>query len=471
MLQYFSVELPVLLTQEVSELLLSYKKRRLSSVQIIVMFYLSSVILAALLLWLPIFHQPGVSLSFVDSLFTAASAISVTGLTVIQISEVFNQSGIILLTLFFQIGGIGIMTLGTFLWMILGQRIGLEQRKWIATDHNRPTLSGLVKLTRSILLLTILIELIGTVLLGSYFFWTGYQTDWYTAYYYGYFVSISAFTNAGFDIFGNSLVSFSGDYFVQSVNMILIICGAIGFPVLIELVSYATHRKGQYRFTFSLFTKVTTLTFFTLIVVGTLLFYFFEKDAFLQNKSWHEALFYSLFQSVSTRSGGLATMDIGLLSIPTLVMLSGMMFIGASPSSVGGGIRTTTFFVLIATVYTYMRGQKDVKVFGRELVQEDVLKSFMVFFVAIIMVFTAVIFMVWFEDLSIQAILFEVCSAFGTTGLSMGITSELSTPGKLILIIMMVIGRIGIINLLLFLKKDAPSVRYHYPKERIIIGQ
>lgn len=452
-------------------MLSSYHRRRLTSVQIIVFYYVGIILLSAVLLYLPFFHKPGVSISFIDSLFTASSAISVTGLTVITIHEVFNEWGILLLALLFQIGGIGIMTLGTFFWMLLGQKIGLEQRIWIATDHNRSTLSGLVELMRNIIVIAIIIELIGTVLLGSHFLLAGYEHEWYTAYYHGFFASVSAFTNAGFDLYGNSLMNFSHDYVFQIINMILIICGAIGFPVLVELRTYFAYRRAKLRFSFSLFTKITTITFFSLIALGTVLMLLFEHNAFFQDKSWHESLFYALFHSVSTRSGGLATMDISMLSLPSLVMLSGMMFIGASPSSVGGGIRTTTFFILIAAVIAHMRGYKDVKVFGRELVDDDIMRSFLVFFVAILLVFTAVILLVWIEDLPFQHILFEVCSAFGTTGLSTGITPELSTVGKLVLIVMMAIGRIGIINLLLFLKRNDRIVRYNYPKERVIIGQ
>lgn len=452
-------------------MLSSSQKRRLTSVQIIVFFYVGLILVSTLLLLLPFFHQPGVSLSFIDALFTATSAISVTGLTVIAIHKVFNEYGILFLTLLFQVGGIGIMTLGTFFWLLLGQKIGLEQRIWIATDHNRSTLSGLVDLMRNILVIALMIEIAGTILLGTHFLIAGYYEDWYTAFYHGYFASVSAFTNAGFDLYGNSMLEFTHDYIFQTIVMILIICGAIGFPVLVELRSYLSYRRAKQRFTFTLFTKITTLTFFSLIVAGALLIYLFERTAFFQGQTWDQILFYSLFHSVSSRSGGLATMDISLLSTPTLIMLSGMMFIGASPSSVGGGIRTTTFFVLVASVFANMRGFKDVKVFGRELVDEDVMRSFTVFFVAVILVFTAVILLVWLEDLPFQHVLFEVCSAFGTTGLSTGITSEMGTGGKLILIITMVIGRIGIINLLLFLKRKDRIVRYHHPKERVIIGQ
>lgn len=451
--------------------MVSANKRRLTSVQIIVFFYIGLILFSSILLYTPLFLQPGVQVSYIDSLFTAASAISVTGLTVLSIHEVYNEAGILYLTLLFQVGGIGIMTLGTFFWLLMGQKIGLEQRIWIATDHNRSTLSGLVSLMRTILVLAILIELIGTLLLAMLFLVNGYESNWLDALYYGFFASVSAFTNAGFDLYGNSLQGFAHDYLVQLIVMLLIICGAIGFPVLVELRTYFAYRRAKMRFTFSLFTKVTTVTFFSLVGLGALLFFLFERDALLQQMSWHEGLFYSLFHSVTSRSGGLTTLDVGLFSTPTLVMLAGMMFIGASPSSVGGGIRTTTFFVIIATVFAHMRGFKDVKVFGRELVDEDIMRSFLVFFVAVFLIFTSAMLIVWLEDLPFHQVLFEVCSAFGTTGLSVGITAEMGPAGKLTLILLMVIGRVGIINLLLFLKRHDQVVRYHHPKERIMIGQ
>lgn len=446
------------------------KKKKRNAVQFIVFLYLGIVAVATLLLKLPVFHLPGTSLSWIDALFTAASAISVTGLSVIQIHHIFNQWGIFFLTLLFQIGGIGIMTMSAFVLVLLGQKIGLEQRKWIAVDNNRPTLAGLVNLIINVLLLTLFIELVGTIFLGMYFILSGFEREWYTAFFKGYFISVSAFTNAGFDIYGNSLAIFAQDYFVQIVNMILITCGAIGFPVLMEVQSYLIHRKNKMRFTFSLFTKITTLTFFLLVLAGTAFFYLFERELFLQDKSWHESFFYALFHSVSSRSGGLSTMDVSLWSAPTMALFSAFMFIGASPNSVGGGIRTTTFFVLVVTMFAFMRGQKRVKVFGRELMQEDMYRSFVVFFFSISLVFTAVILLLWCEGLPLQYVLFEVCSAFGTTGLSAGITPDMGPGGKLILIVTMIIGRIGIVNLLLFAKKEGRTSSVAYPQERLIIG-
>ncbi|WP_164523094.1 TrkH family potassium uptake protein [Paenibacillus baekrokdamisoli] len=442
----------------------------MSSVQLIVTLYFICVAVSSVLLYLPFFHKPGVSLSFMNAVFTAASAISVTGLSVISIDDIFNNWGIVLLIILFQIGGIGIMTMGTMVWLLFGQKIGLEQRIRIAADHNRSKLSGLVALMRDIIVLSLVIELIGAVLLGSHLLISGYETKWYVAYFHGIFASVSAFTNAGFDVYGNSLMNFASDYFYQAVTMVLIICGAIGFPVLIEVRTALSQRKLR-KYKFSLFTKITTFTFAILIVSGTLFIFLFEQEGVLKGRSWHEALFIALFHSVSSRSGGLATIDIGQFSAPSLTMLAGMMFIGASPSSVGGGIRTTTIFVMVASVVSIMRGQKSILVFNRELIDEDVRRAYIVFFTAIALIFTCMLVLVWVENRPFEHLLFELCSAFGTTGLSTGITASLSATSKIILILTMFIGRIGIMNLLLFLKKGNQDARLHYPKEQVMIGQ
>jgi Trk-type K+ transport system membrane component len=250
----------------------------------------------------------------------------------------------------------------------------------------------------------------------------------------------------------------------------LIILGAIGFPVLIEISDYLSQRHLKQKYTFSLYTKITTSTFFLLVFLGALLFFMFEREAFLADKTWHESFFYSLFNSVTTRSGGLATMDISLLTMPTLLVLSALMFIGASPSSVGGGIRTTTLFVLLFSMISYMRGRTEIKVFKRELHPEDMIKSFLVFFFAVSFVVISVTILMYTERFSLMEVVFEVCSAFGTSGLSMGITPELSTVGKTIIITLMFVGRIGILTFLFLLKRDERKTTYHYPKERIIIG-
>ncbi|MCA0971516.1 TrkH family potassium uptake protein [Halobacillus litoralis] len=441
---------------------------KLSPFQIIVLFYASAAILSTGLLSLPFLHREGVNLSFLDSLFTAVSAISVTGLTVVSTADTFNTAGYFVLMFVLQFGGIGVMTLGTFIWLLLGQKIGLKRRQLIKTDQNRSTFSGMVQLIRQILLIIILIELIGAVILGLYFL--QYFPTVGEAFVQGTFASVSATTNAGFDITGTSLIMFQDDYFVQFVNILLLTLGAIGFPVLIEVKDYMT-KKPKDLFNFSLFTKLTSITFALLIVVGTILIYLFDRSHFFAGKSWHESFFYAFFQSVTTRNGGLATMDVSEFTPATLLVICVLMFIGASPSSVGGGIRTTTFAITLLTILAYAKGKRSVRVFRREIHEDDIFRSFIVVSTAIMITGTSIIFLSLLEpQFELLPLIFEACSAFGTTGLSMGITPELHTAGKLIIIGLMFIGRIGIFSFLFILRGRGVKETYHYPKESMIIG-
>ncbi|WP_421384011.1 TrkH family potassium uptake protein [Bacillus salacetis] len=448
----------------------SFKKRidHLSPAQIIVVFYVAAVGIAILLLSLPITAKPGVDLSFLDIMFTAVSAISVTGLTVIHIADSFSTAGIFILIFILQIGGIGIMTLGTFLWLILGKKIGLKERRLIMTDQNQSNLSGLVNLMKQIMYIILLIELMGALILGTYFL--KYYPTWQDAYLHGIFASVSATTNGGFDITGQSLIPYADDYFVQCVNIILITLGAIGFPVLIELKDFLLNTNQKVRFHFSLYTKLTSVTFFGLMIVGTILILVIEFNRFFDGLSWHKSFFYAFFQSTTTRSGGLATMDVSQFSEPTLIIICMLMFIGASPSSVGGGIRTTTFAINILFLINFARGRSTIKVFRRELDQTDIMKSLAVTLLASFMCAGSVIFLSITESLTFIEILFEVCSAFGTVGLSMGITGELSVYGKLIIMALMFIGRIGLLTFLVILGIKQKETLYNYPKERVIIG-
>ncbi len=440
---------------------------RFTSAQLIVLYYISAVIIATVLLSLPFTHRPGVELTFVDTLFTAISAISVTGLTVVSTADTFSVPGYFILMFILQFGGIGIMTLGTFIWLLFGKRIGLRERQLIMTDQNQSTLSGLVQLMKQILSLILVIEFIGFLVLGTYFL--QYFPTWQEAYLQGAFAAVSATTNAGFDITGSSLVPFADDYFVQFINILLLILGAIGFPVLIEVKEFLTYKGDNYRF--SLYTKLTTSTFFLLVAAGTIFLLVFEQNNFLADKSWHESFFYSLFQSVTTRNGGLATMDVIEFTTGTLLGVSMLMFIGASPSSVGGGVRTTTFAIAVLSLYVFARGKSTIKIFDREIEQTDVIRSYIVIMTASLICAFAVITMAMIEDsFTLTEIIFEVCSAFGTTGLSMGITPELSTGGKSVIMLLMFIGRIGIFSLLFIIRGKEIKENYHYPKERVIIG-
>lgn len=444
--------------------------KRSSPFHHIVLYYLSAVIISTTIVSLPFLHRAGAELSFIDAMFTAVTAISVTGLSTVSIPEIFNPAGQMAIAAIMHLGGIGIMSMGTFIWVLLGKKVGLRQRKIMMVDQNSKTLAGLVKLMLTIFRIILLIEAAGAIILSIHYL-RYFDTAW-EAIHQGIFASISATTNGGLDITGASLIPFADDYFVQTVHMILIILGAIGFPVLLE-VQEVLHgkKKGVHdHHKFSLFAKITTTTFFWLVILGAVLIFILEKNHFFADKSWHEVLFYSLFQSVTSRSGGLSTLEMTEFSVSTLFFMSILMFIGASPSSVGGGIRTTTFAISLLTIWNYAKGNTGVKVFSREIHQEDILRSFIVITTAMILCISSVLILMQTETFSMMEIIFEVTSAFGTCGLSMGITPELSGIGKGVIMFLMFIGRIGVFTFLFIIRGDETKDRFHYPKERIIIG-
>ena len=441
--------------------------RNATPAQAIVSYYFLAIGISVGLLNLPGVHQDDVNVKFIDSLFTAVSAVSVTGLTVLNISETYTTFGIAMLMVILQLGGIGIMSLGTFVWLLVGKKIGLRERQLIMIDHNQHSLSGVVKLIIEIIKILLLIELIGALILTFYF--TQFYSTFSEAFLQGLFASVSATTNGGFDITGESMIPYHGDYFVQIINMILIILGAIGFPVLIEIKAFLSNKNSNFRF--SLFTKITTVTFGLLLIVGTIVILTLEMFNAFRGMSWHEALFSAMFHSVSSRSGGLVTMDITEFTQGTNIFISALMFIGASPSSVGGGIRTTTFAIAILFLINFARGKNEIQIFNREIQLIDVFRSYAVIILAIFMVLVATILLSISEpSLAITSIVFEITSAFGTCGMSLGITQDLSDFGKVLIMLLMFVGRVGLISFLFTIGGRTTKTKFHYPKERVIIG-
>ena len=441
---------------------------RLSAAQIIVFYYLVAVVVSTILLELPITQKQHADLEFIDAVFISISAVTVTGLTTIDVSQLLSVPGTFIVAIILQFGGIGIMASGTILWFISGEKIGIRERILITTEQNIPNLSGVIRFMRNIIFFFVMIELLGAIVFGTYFL--QYFPTWQEAYLQGFFASVSATTNAGFDITGKSLIPFAGDYFVLTLNIVLFMIGSIGFPVLIE-VSQWLRKKGKMPFRFSLFTKLTTVTFMILIVIGFIFIYLLEHSHSFTERTWLGSFVHSLFYSISSRTGGMAISDINEFSVPTILLLSILMFIGASPSSAGGGIRTTTFAVMLLTVYNYAIGNRSIKIFKREIDEEDIIKSFIVFTTGTILCSASVIILAFIEsDFSLMEIIFEVSSAFGTVGLSLGITPDLSTGGKVVIMILMFIGKIGMFTFLFFMGGKPEKESYHYPKERIIIG-
>lgn len=440
---------------------------RFTPAQIIVFYYFLAIGFSFLLLNLPGVYLPGVKVSFIDSLFTAVSAVSVTGLTPISIGGTYSVFGLCMLMLVLQLGGIGIMSIGTFFWLLVKKKIGLRERQLIMVDHNQYSLAGVVQLIKQIVVIIFLIEAIGGIILTLYIM--RFYDSFSEALLNGMFMAVSATTNAGFDITGSSMHPYFGDYFIQTVIMILIVLGAIGFPVLIEVKAYFSHKTPNFRF--SLFTKITTVTFAFLLVWGAVLIFVLESFHSFKGLAWHEKIFASLFHSVSARSAGLTTYDITQFSDATDIFISSLMFIGASPSSVGGGIRTTTFAIAVLFLINFAQGNNVINIFKREVKLIDVYRSYAVILLAAVMVMTALLILLITEQgVPVVALLFEITSAFGTCGMSLGITSDLSVIGKLIIMVLMFIGRVGLISFLYTLGGKSNKRPYAYPKERVIIG-
>lgn len=446
---------------------------RFSSIQIIVSYYLFMTVLSLILFYLPFFRQPGSKVSFLDMAFMAVSTISVTGLTTFNIHEVFNSYGVVLLEILFHIGGLGIMMISTFFFIVSKRKITLKQRQLIMTDMNQPRLSGIVKLIKITFTMIVAAELIFGLLFALYFYFAGYYPKFGGALFYGFYQAISAVTNSGFDVTGTSLIPFSGDNFFISLIMLLIFIGGIGFPVLMDCHGWVYHKLNGNRipFRFSLFSKIALLAFVILFVGGTVIIWLLEKDHSFAHldfiTQWVDAAFYSM----TTRNAGMQIDSLKQFQPTTLIIFSALMFIGCSPSSVGGGVRTTTVAIIGLYLVSFLKNENDINVFGRKISQEDVRKSVVVFMLSAGMCFFSILFLTATEDHSLIAIIVEVTSAFGTTGLSLGITGNLSATGKIMIALLMFIGRIGMLyTLMLFVPKETRDLGYEFPEEKIIIG-
>ncbi|MGX7200520.1 TrkH family potassium uptake protein [Enterococcus nangangensis] len=448
---------------------------QVSPIQWIVSYYLILTGIAMIMFTWPIFLQPGVKIGLIDLFFLATSSVSVTGLTTLPLYEVFNERGIILLQLFFQVGGFGIMMISTFFFVLMRRKISLRQRQLIMTDMNQPNLAGTVRLIRISFLILLAIQFGFGFIFTIYLKLQGYAASWGAALKSGFFHAISSLTNAGFDVSGESMIPFAHDYFFLSCVMLLIFIGGIGFPVILEVRDYLAYRRKKiphklpYRF--SLFTKIVWFSFWILFIAGTIIIYLIEKNHLFKDTNFFEGLFTSAFYSMSTRNAGMQINDLNVFQVITLIFFSALMFVGCSPSSVGGGVRTTTVAILALYLFSFIKSEDDVNIFGRRIPPDDIKKSVVVFNLSLLLCFLAVLFLSGTEDLPLVAIILEVASAFGTTGLSLGITGSLSVMGKIVIALLMLIGRIGMLyTLMLFVPKETQDLGYEYPSEKIIIG-
>ncbi|MGO2083943.1 TrkH family potassium uptake protein [Vagococcus sp.] len=450
-----------------------YINTHFSSVQIIFTYYILITLLAFLLLSLPFFHKEQASPSWYDTLFMAVSTVSVTGLSTFNINEVYNERGIVLLEIMFQIGSLGIMMISTFLFILAKKKISLRTRQLIMTDMNQPKLSGSIRLIKSTIYTLFMLQMSFGIIFSFRFYYIEAHATVNEAIFNGFYQSISAITNSGFDVTGYSAAPYANDSFSILSLILLITIGGIGFPVLMEIREWITFKrtKENHHFRFSLFSKLAMSTYIILFIFGALMIFFIEEHHLFQNmssaKQWLNAMFYSS----SARNAGLQLHDIHLFQESTLLLLALLMFIGCSPSSVGGGIRTTTVAIVVLYVVSLIKGEKNVSIFSRRIDAEDIRKAVVVTILSLSMCFVAVLILSITEEQSLISIIMEVSSAFGTTGLSLGITPSLSTIGKIIIALLMFIGRIGMLyTLMIFVPKERQDHGYLYPTEKIIIG-
>lgn len=445
----------------------------LSTIQIIFSYYVLMTLVSFILLSLPFFHRDNVTVSMFDMLFMAISTISVTGLSTFNINEVFNERGVVLLEILFQVGGLGIMMFSTFFFILSRKRISLKRRQLIMTDMNQPRLSGSVKLIKNTVYTLLIIQLIFGIIFSLRFYFSGHHPTIGEATFQGFYQSISAVTNSGFDVTGSSATPYATDYLFITILIILIMIGGIGFPVIMEIKEWLLYRRGKndLPFRFSLFSKLAISIYLILFIFGTFSIYLLERNHLFSSMPESQKWMTSMFYSTTTRNAGLQMHDLSSFQTPTLLLFSMLMFIGCSPSSVGGGVRTTTIAILGLYMLSFVKGEENVTIFSRRIQDRDIKKAVVVFNLSTAMCFLAVLLLSITEDQPMIAIILEVASAFGTTGLSLGITNELTSIGKIIIAILMFIGRIGMLyTLMVFVPKERQDHGYLFPSEKIIIG-
>ena len=438
---------------------------RLKPTQVIILSFVFMIMLGTFLLMLPISTTNNLGLHPIDALFVSTSASCVVGLTVVDLHNDLTIFGTIVMLILIQIGGLGIMTLATLAVHTIGYRFKLSENIVLQESLNQGGQSGLFDLISRIIKYTFTIELFFAILLAIHF----YPEFGINAIGYGIFHSVSAFCNAGFDLFGNydSLCKRNDDYFLMTCLGLLIVLGGIGFTVIYDVLHKKFWRK------YSLHTKIVLVTNAALILIGTLLIFGVEcyNPGTVGNLSVPAQLANACFTSVSCRTAGMNSFDLSQTEQITQLVMIILMFIGASPLSTGGGIKSTTFFIILQSMWAVFRGKSEITIFGRKISRELRDQAFAIFTMGTIWVVTAgiILSIIDGEVHELEEIIFETVSGFGTVGMGIGITLEWNIWGKLVLALTMLVGRVGIMTFMLSLITQKKSA-IKYPKEDIMIG-
>ncbi len=423
-----------------------------------------AIILGSLILLIPQMTQNG-KISYIDAVFTSTSAICVTGLVVQDTPTYFTDLGKIVILIFMQIGGLGIMTVGSIFGLILGRKIQIRDRFYINTSFGAKQPFSASKFFMVIAGTTFTIEFIAFIIMTAILHFKQFY-PLKASMTFSLFHTVSAFCNAGFSLYSNSLQSFSSDIPLNLIFMVLIVLGGIGFPVISEIITF---RRVKH---FSLHAKVVMITTASLILIGAVMFFLleFNNPESIAGRPLSTKILSSFFQSITARTAGFNTINTASLNVATIFFLAFFMFIGASPGGTGGGIKTTTFVAVTAGGLSSIRGRSEVTLLKRKLPTSLIYRALTLTITAIALIIISTIGILVFERYSLKEVLFEVISAFGTVGLSTGITPALSTPSKIILILTMYIGRIGISTLSVAIAIRGIVNKITHPEETITIG-
>ncbi len=449
---------------------LAERLQKMNPALIIIYSYVVVDLLGTLLLSLPVATN-GSGIPILDAFFTATSALCVTGLTTIDVGTTFTLFGQTVIMGLMEIGGLGVMTFSIVFFLFLGRGISTRGR-WIITESFTAAphrhVKGLLKL---VFLFTLSTQLVGALLL--FLQWRGAMPV-AEAVFAGVFHSVSAFCNAGIALFPTSFVSWRGSVLLNGTICTLIVIGGIGFPVIYELYSRVRNLRTGKRTQLSLHTRIVLAMTLMLIVAGTLLVFLLERDHQMAPLDLGEQVLASIFQSITARTAGFNTLDIGSLNVATLFILIILMFVGASPGSCGGGIKTTSLAVLVAILNDRIRGRHSASIFKRTIPTETVSKSLSIFILAVIVLTAGLIVLLVTQPAlpgeHFLTYLFEAVSAFGTVGLSMGVTSSLTGIGKITIIAIMLLGRVGLLTVAYVVTSRRIVDTYRYAQEKVMIG-
>lgn len=443
-----------------------HKRYKLNGIQIIILGIIAINIIGAIILTLPVSSKSGEGTNFLDALFTSASAVCVNGLVINDTGTYWSTFGQIVLIILSEIGGLGIMSFTIFIAILLGKKITLKDRLTLQSSMNTFSIQGLVKMIKYIMYVAFSVQFFGILLLSTQFV---PEFGIKKGMFYSLFHSVSAFCNVGMDLFGDfkSLTEYYNNPIIIITISILVIIGGLGFTVLIELYNYKEIKN------ISVHTKMVLFISTILIILGALFIFILEYNnpKTLGDMSIFNKILNSIFASITPRTAGFNTISTEGMTKAGKIVTIMLMFIGGSPGSTAGGLKTSTFGIIIFTIISVIRGRDDTEAFGRRFSKEVVYKSFSLLIIGIILVIAATMLLSITEyDETFISILYEATSAIGTAGLSTGVTQRLSGIGKVIIIIMMYIGRIGPFTLAFALTNNKKKTGIRYPEGRILIG-